>query len=136
MSVDNKCHTAPRVSWFVRHGRWPPAGLLVCHTCDNPNCVNPDHLFLGTQSDNMRDMHAKGRSGRKHGKGSRGPYPPRPAMVSAGEQIWRALSKRRVSWKMAAEAVREHDRRAAAALKISEAAVRRLRAYAKARALA
>ena len=50
---------AHRVSYALAHGGLPASHVL--HRCDTPACVNPDHLFLGTQGDNIRDMAAKGR---------------------------------------------------------------------------
>lgn len=59
--VGRKAELAHRVAWWLTNGPIPP-GLHVLHRCDRPECVNPDHLFLGTQLDNVVDMYRKGRA--------------------------------------------------------------------------
>jgi hypothetical protein len=59
-----RCH---RVAWELTHGTVPP-GLHVLHRCDVRRCLNPAHLFLGTNADNVADKKAKGRVGAKRGE--------------------------------------------------------------------
>ncbi len=52
---------AHRVAWLLKNGEIPP-NLIIRHTCDNPSCVNPEHMLLGTDADNVRDRDLRGRA--------------------------------------------------------------------------
>lgn len=56
---------AHRASWVVHKGPIP-TDLKICHHCDNRPCINPDHLFVGTQAINLQDMHDKGRGNHRN----------------------------------------------------------------------
>jgi len=61
MSIHGKTIATHRLAYAIRHGE-VPAGLWVCHHCDNPPCMNPEHLFAGTRQDNVDDRERKGRN--------------------------------------------------------------------------
>lgn len=67
-----RAHYAHRISWILTFGEILN-GLCVLHHCDNPKCVNPFHLFLGTQQDNILDMISKGRDRRGIFPGTKSP---------------------------------------------------------------
>ncbi len=65
-------HTrAHRLAWRIAYGKWPPSGLVLRHSCDNPPCCNPDHLLLGTVKDNSDDMVERGRAVHPRGEALR-----------------------------------------------------------------
>ncbi len=63
MWMNQKMMLAHRASWVIHYGEIP-AGKKICHKCDVPSCVNPDHLFMGSIRDNFNDAVSKKRVGR------------------------------------------------------------------------
>jgi hypothetical protein len=72
IKINNKFFSVHRLSYIIHIGKIPKE-LFVCHHCDNPSCINPQHLFIGTRSDNMKDAYNKGRLKIPHNKGENVP---------------------------------------------------------------
>lgn len=70
LNIDQYPYKVHRISYALWNGALPQGRFQVQHHCDNPQCVNPAHLYAGTQSDNMRDEYRRGR--RKHSNRARG----------------------------------------------------------------
>ncbi len=64
--IDRRRRKASQVAWEVVHGRAFPVGKMACHTCDNPPCVNPAHIWAGTMSQDLLDASRKNRVYRPH----------------------------------------------------------------------
>ena len=92
MRYNGERTSAHRFSWEAFNERGIPAGMVVMHTCDTPMCVNPDHLRIGTQKENMKDRDVKGRQR----NGNRFSRLPGHLIVAIQNDHWpiRDLSKR------------------------------------------
>lgn len=118
---DGRRQLAHRVAWQLTNGAIPP-GLVVCHHCDNPRCVRPDHLFLGTLNDNMQDAKLKGRL--VHKRGAEHWTKKSPNLIPRGEAKPRAkLSESKVRAIRARVATGESQRSVARDVGVSSAAV-------------
>jgi len=80
---------AHRLSWFLFKGIIPD-GIDVCHHCDNPKCVNPNHLFLGTAKDNVKDCFSKNRKSHKGEK--------HPGAKIKGQDVKEIFELRKNGW--------------------------------------
>lgn len=94
MRFDGRSQLAHRVSWLVYQGEIPD-GMQVMHTCDNPVCVRPDHLCLGTNADNQADMVAKGRN-REFVERRRAETLTKPCPLCGGPRKLQGVTKMRV----------------------------------------
>ncbi len=100
--VEGKCYKSHRLAYEIKHGAIPNS-MCVCHHCDTPSCVNPVHLFVGTQKDNVIDCMNKGRNtkGKKIGSCNVGSSHPRAKLTE--EQVKDILTDTRLHKEIAKE---------------------------------
>jgi hypothetical protein len=95
----SKNHSSHRLSYELAYGEILDKDLKVCHSCDNRKCVNPNHLFLGTQSENMKDCYLKGRTILPEGiRFKKGNLPvTRITSQEIAEEIYKEINKKRLN---------------------------------------
>jgi hypothetical protein len=106
--IEGSLYYAHRIAWIIVNNQDIPPSVLVCHSCDNPACCNPRHLWLGTHTDNTRDMVEKGRvaAGDRHGsrtkpdrvaRGDRNGSRTKPERVARGDRHYSRTNPEKMS---------------------------------------
>lgn len=106
IKIDGIHRAAHRVVWEFYNGPIPN-GMKACHKCDTPLCVNPNHIFLGSQGDNLRDMFGKGRWKTKRVVGDRSA---KSCTKGHGQDTWRVMDEFGGGRCLTCERIRDKDR--------------------------
>lgn len=97
--------SAPRLSKVITDKAWPAEGMFACHSCDNPRCMNPAHIWWGTNQDNIRDAAEKGRLAQQQKTNCQNGHPlsgENLRLSSKGHRICRTCAaERQRRWRLA-----------------------------------